>query len=226
VESAVVPNKADTPSSPGYINAGVALPALKSRQTEIGVKGSLDAWTWQLDAFDIRRPMTNIDVCSLPCTGAFDGNAHHRGVEGALHWAGTAWRAGATAMLLHARREGSTAEPSANGLRPINVPDSVVRAYAAWRVPAVNGLEVQGAVSREGRRSVLADESIMLPAWTRLDATLRYSTQVGHTATTWLLGVDNVTNHRYWRESPFQFGHVYLYPGAPRTVRLSVTASL
>jgi iron complex outermembrane receptor protein len=226
VESAVVPNKPDTAASPGYTNAGVALPALKSRQTEIGLKGAQDAWTWQLDAFDIHRPMTNIDVCALPCTAAFDGTAHHRGIEGALHWAGPEWRAGATAMVLRARREGSAADPSANGKRPVNVPESVLRAYAAWRVPAVSGLEVQGAVSREGRRSVLADESVMLSAWTRVDASLRYATQMGRTQTTWQLGVDNVTNRRYWRESPYQFGHVYLYPGAPRTVRLSVTAAL
>ena len=34
------------------------------------------------------------------------------------------------------------------------------------------------------------------------------------------------TNKRHWKESPFQFGHVYLYPGARRTLRLSRTAAL
>jgi iron complex outermembrane receptor protein len=43
---------------------------------------------------------------------------------------------------------------------------------------------------------------------------------------TWVLGVDNVTGHRYWRESPYQFSHVYLYPGAPRTLRLSLTVAM
>jgi iron complex outermembrane receptor protein len=31
---------------------------------------------------------------------------------------------------------------------------------------------------------------------------------------------------RYWKESPYQFGHVYLYPGAARTIRLAVQAAL
>jgi iron complex outermembrane receptor protein len=44
--------------------------------------------------------------------------------------------------------------------------------------------------------------------------------------TTWVLGIDNVTNRRYWRESPYQFSHAYLYPGAPRTFRLSLTVAL
>jgi iron complex outermembrane recepter protein len=90
----------------------------------------------------------------------------------------------------------------------------------------VPGLELQGQLSHEGSRSVLLDESITLPAWTRFDAALRYERKLDGTATTWTLGVDNVANKRYWKESPFQFGHVYLYPGAPRTLRLSVTAAL
>jgi iron complex outermembrane receptor protein len=73
---------------------------------------------------------------------------------------------------------------------------------------------------------VLPDESIMLPAWTRLDAALRYETKLRGTATTWTLGIDNVTDKRYWKEAPSQFGHVYLYPGAPRTLRLAFTAAL
>ncbi|MEJ6023037.1 TonB-dependent siderophore receptor [Ramlibacter sp. PS4R-6] len=221
VESRVVPNMAGV-----YTNAGAVLPALKSRQWELGFKGTYEAWTWQASAFDIRRPVTNVDTCAAPCTARTDGVAHHRGLEAALHWASGAWRAGATAMALKATREGSTEDPAANGLRPVNVPQFVARAYGAWRLPGVDGLELQASLSHEGSRPVLANESVMLPAWTRVDAALRYQAQLGATATTWLLGVDNVTNRRYWRESPFQFGHVYLYPGAQRTLRLSVTVSL
>ena len=57
-------------------------------------------------------------------------------------------------------------------------------------------------------------------------AALRYDVQMGKFATTWLLGVDNVTDKRYWRESPYAFVHIYLYPGAPRTLRVSLIATL
>jgi iron complex outermembrane receptor protein len=227
VESAVVPNNGAV-----YTNPGTPLPALKSKQAEIGFKGSSHAWTWQADAFDIRRPMTNLDACDLGtapgglCTGGFDGIAHHRGIEAAVQWTGTQWRAGANAMLLRARREGSVETPELNGKRPTNVPAVTTRAWAALRVPYVQGLELQGSLVHEGNRAVLADESVMLPAWTRFDAALRYDRQMGNALTTWIVGVDNVTNRRYWRESPFQFSHVYLYPGAPRTVRLSLTVTM
>jgi iron complex outermembrane recepter protein len=66
----------------------------------------------------------------------------------------------------------------------------------------------------------------MLPAWTRFDAALRYESKLAGHPATWTLGVDNIAGKRYWKESPFQFGHVYLFPGAPRTFRLSVTTAL
>jgi len=86
VESQIVPNKpleydAGGAAVAGYANAGQALPALQSRQWEIGLKGGRDALNWQVAYFDIRRPMTNLDACSQPCEGAYDGSARHRGLE-------------------------------------------------------------------------------------------------------------------------------------------------
>jgi len=36
--------------------------------------------------------------------------------------------------------------------------------------------------------------------------------------------VTNLADKRYWQESPTQFGHIYLYPGAARALRLGVQA--
>ncbi|MBI2771023.1 MAG: TonB-dependent siderophore receptor [Burkholderiales bacterium] len=225
VESQIVPNRAAQ-----YTNAGVALPALKSKQWEIGLKGGQDAFGWQLAWFDIKRPMSNLDACNrlgiTPCLGAYDGSAVHRGLEGNAQWAQGPLRLAGGVTLLDAKRQGSTAEPATNGKRPTNVPDWVARAQAAWKFASMPGLELQGQMSHEGRRAVLPDESVMLPAWTRFDAALRYETKVAGTPTTWTLGVDNLFNKRYWKESPYQFGHVYLYPGAVRSLRLAVTAAL
>ncbi|MBX3652730.1 MAG: TonB-dependent siderophore receptor [Ramlibacter sp.] len=225
VESQVVPNRAAQ-----YSNPGVALPALKSRQFELGLKGGQNGLTWQVAAFQIKRPMSNLDACSrlgtTPCLGQYDGEAEHRGVEANAQWASGPWRLGGGVTLLDARRQGSVAEPATNGKRPTNVPDNVVRALVAWKVPTIQGLELQGQLSHEGRRAVLPDESVMLPAWNRFDATLRYQTRTAGRATTWTVGIDNVFDKRFWKESPYQFGHVYLYPGAARTIRLSMMVAL
>ena len=71
---------------------------------------------------------------------------------------------------------------------------------------------------------MLPDASIELASWTRFDAALRYATKVGGVATRWTLGVENLFDRRYYKESPTQYGHVYLFTGTPRTARLAVQA--
>ena len=229
VEAQVVPNKTSQ-----YTNAGQALPALKSRQVEVGLKGGQKTGaqdqqqdlSWQLAAFRIMRPMTNLDDCNnlgiTPCLGQNDGQAVHTGLEASAQWAQGPWKVGGGVTLINAVRQGSILNPAANGQHPTNVPNWVLRAQAAWRVTGVPGLELQGNMSHEGVRSVLADGSITLPGWTRFDAALRYDTQLGSAPTTWTLGVENLFDKRYWKESPTQYGHVYLFPGAARTVRLAM----
>lgn len=225
IESQVVPNK---PSQ--YTNAGEALAPLKSRQWELGAKHLSASTEWQANVFRIQRPMSNLDACSRlglsPCLGQYDGEAVHTGLELNGRQRLGQWDVGGGATLLRARRTGSVVEPSVNGQRPTNVPTHVLRAHATWNVPQVAGLQWQTRWQREGERAVLPDNSITLPAWNRLDTALRYATRLSGHAATWALGIDNLLNRRYWQESPYQFGHVYLFPAAARTVRASLQVQL
>ncbi|SEF27697.1 TonB-dependent siderophore receptor [Variovorax sp. NFACC27] len=221
VESQVVPNKISQ-----YSNAGQALPALRSRQWELGIKGGSDAFNWQLAWFDISRPMTNIDLCSGLCEVRNDGKAVHRGLEAGAQWNQGPWRIGGSLTLIDAKRRGSTANPALNGESPTNVPKQVLRAQTAYRFASVPGLEVAGQLSYEGRRNVLPDGSVTLPSWTRVDAVLRYDTKLRGANASWTLSIDNLFDRRYWKESPYQFSHVYLFPGAPRTLRLRLSVAL
>ncbi|WP_440534290.1 TonB-dependent siderophore receptor [Variovorax sp. YR566] len=221
VESQVVPNRVSQ-----YSNAGQALPALTSRQWELGLKGGSEALNWQVAWFDISRPMTNIDLCGAYCEVRNDGRAVHRGLEAGAQWSQGPWRIGGSVAVIDAKRRGSTANPALNGQSPTNVPKEVLRAQAAYRVASVPGLEIAGQLSYEGRRNVLPDGSITLPSWTRVDAVLRYDTKLRGVNTSWTLAVDNLFDRRYWKESPYQFSHVYLFPGAPRTLRLGLSVAL
>jgi iron complex outermembrane receptor protein len=221
VESQVVPNRVSQ-----YSNTGQALPALTSRQWELGLKGGSEAFNWQVAWFDISRPMTNIDLCGAYCEVRNDGRAVHRGLEAGAQWVQGPWRIGGSVAVIDAKRRGSTANPALNGQSPTNVPKEVLRAQAAYRVASVPGLEIAGQLSYEGRRNVLPDGSITLPSWTRVDAVLRYDTKLRGVNTSWTLAVDNLFDRRYWKESPYQFSHVYLFPGAPRTLRLGLSVAL
>ena len=78
----------------------------------------------------------------------------------------------------------------------------------------------------ESARMVLPDNSASIPGWTRVDTALRYETRLAGVQTTWRAGIDNLFDKRAWRESPYQFSHVYLYPLAPRTLRVSMQVDL
>ncbi|WP_423601235.1 TonB-dependent siderophore receptor [Roseateles sp. MS654] len=218
VESAVVPNL------PVYVNAGRALPALRSKQWEVGLKSGSRTVDWSINYFDIRKPATR-DL-ALVVNGEdrlesrVDGRQNHRGVEAQadLKWTGGGLMG--SAMKLRARRDGST-DATLNGLKPTNVPETVIKLQARQTVWQP-GLELQAGVVYEGKRMVLPDNSLSIPSWTRLDLGARYEQSIGRQLLIWRVGVDNVTDRRAWRESPYQYSHVYLYPLANRTWRASV----
>jgi iron complex outermembrane receptor protein len=218
VESQLAPNL------PTYLNAGQALPALKSRQIEIGFKHSENSLDWRVAGFDIQRPTwRDVGACDIAgsCIRQADGQARHRGIEAEIDWRIGAWNLRSSAMTLQARREGST-NIALNGLRPTNVPASSLKAQAAYNVAALPGLALLGFATREGERMVLPDNSVATPGWTRLDLAARYSHRYGTQTLVWRAGIDNLTNHRAWKEAPYQYDHAYLYPLAPRTLHASV----
>lgn len=216
------------PALPLYSNAGQPLPALQSRQLEAGYKGHSDALAWSLAAFDIVRPATNdLGACDVAdsCTRAIDGNARHRGIDASLSWQQGEWGFDAAAQALHARREGSR-DAALNGLQPANVPNTTLKLGVNWSPAAWSGLQWQANLLRQGARMATPDNSARIPAWTRLDVGVKLQQQVAATQLTWRAGIDNLTDTRAWKEAPYQFGHAYLFPLAPRSLRISLQADL
>jgi iron complex outermembrane receptor protein len=222
VESEVVPNRGR------YTNRGRALPALKSHQVEAGIKHSAGDFDFSLAAFDIRRPQTSdLGPCDTEdsCTRIVDGRARHRGLEAETGWRWRQWQLQAGAVWLQAKREGSALD-GVNGTRPVNVPTRTLRLGAEYSPTTLPGLALQAQLRTESDRAVLPyDPAVTIPGWTRVDLGLRWRQTMGEMAFVWRLGVDNAGDRRAWKESPYQFGHVYLYPMAPRTWRASAQAT-
>jgi iron complex outermembrane receptor protein len=224
VESTIAPNL------PIYTNASQPLPSLESRQTELGIKGASEHFGWGIAYFDINRPATASasqcapdNTCTL--TLVTDGTDHHRGVELTGSWRQGAWSLNGGTQWLRARREGSQTA-SLNGLQPTNVPSLTFKAQAAYDVAAMPGLNLQANVMRESHRMVLPDNTATIPGYTRVDAGLRYEVKTASARWTWRAGIENLFDKRAWRESPFEFDHVYLYPLAPRTLRVSAQVDI
>jgi iron complex outermembrane receptor protein len=112
-------------------------------------------------------------------------------------------------------------------MKPANVPETTLKATVRQNIYAVQGLQLQAGLAYEGKRAVLpSDNSISLPGWTRLDAGARLDQAWGKQLLVWRAGVDNLADRRAWKESPNQYSHVYLYPLAPRTFRVSLEVAL
>ncbi|MBK6471942.1 MAG: TonB-dependent receptor [Betaproteobacteria bacterium] len=219
VESDVIPNRAR------YVDAGQALPALKSRQLELGYKHAGRSLDWRVAAFDIERPeWRDIGSCDTDasCVRRADGSARHRGLEVEVEWRGTAISLRGSVLALKARREGST-DASLNDKRPTNVPDTSIKLQSAYNMPGIPGLALLVFLTHESERMVLPDNALATPGWTRLDLAVRYSQRLGgQRQAVWRAGVDNMADKRAWKEAPLQYGHAYLYPLAPRSLHASV----
>jgi iron complex outermembrane recepter protein len=209
------------------VNPNEVLPSKRSRQTELGIKHSAAGQSWQATVFDITRPMSSFDACGLagisPCNVQPDGLAHHQGIELSAQKQINAWQLSGSGTWLRAERQGSST-PAINGLKPTNVPSHIQRLNAAYRI-APSWL-LGAHLSHEGKRAVLPDNSATLPAWTRLDASLKWDTRIHGAKSSLQINLNNLLNKRFFQESPYQFSHAYLFPAQPRSLRMSLNISL
>ncbi len=223
-ETEVVPNR-----SSRFVNYGQSLPALKSKQTEIGVKWQANSRLLMTGAlFSIDKPYAD-DVATasgIPLRVAGAKEARHRGVELAATGRVTdALSLQASVTALDAKFTNAV-DPTLVGQRVTNVPRVKTSVFADYKVAAVQGLALNALATYESGKTVTADGSVTLPNAWQLDVGARYDHVIAGKATTWRLNIENVTNRIYWREAPTQYwGGIYLFPSTPRTVRASVTVA-
>ena len=223
------------PEPPRYTNAGQALPAAEEPAGRRSAsRAARERLEWNLAAFDISGRASTTSAPATPRRPhAAPARSTARSATAASRPAAPGARARWTlrggAQWLHARREG-TPNPTLNGQRPTNVPGAdACRLQAALRRCRRAGAGAAGgADATRARAQVLPDNSVEHPAAgpaSTSASTLRSGASPAP-RWTWRAGVDNVFDRRAWRESPYQFGHVYLFPLAPRTWRLSLQADL
>jgi iron complex outermembrane receptor protein len=223
VEMESVPNRPTLFSNPGQ-----SLPALKSEQTEIGLKWQSNPRLLLTAAlFNINKPYAD-DVAGLggglPTRVAGAKTAQHRGLE--LTAAGRVSEAlsvQASVMALDAHYS-LALDATLIGQRVTNVPRTKGSVFADYKVAALPGLSVNALATLESAKTATTDGRVELPAAWQLDAGMSYPLQIAGKSVTWRLNVENVTNRIYWREAPTtSWGGIYLFSSTPRTVRTSAT---
>ncbi|KRE92471.1 TonB-dependent receptor [Frateuria sp. Soil773] len=209
-------------------NGGSTLAPLLSRQLEAGAKwNGSEALSVTGALFRIRQPyqFAQPDGSAEGFTFVQRGEEVHTGLELAANGqVNRNLRLVASASVIRARA-GSTGTPSYEGHQVVNVPRLRATLQADYRLPFAPALSLLGGWRYAAANVATPDGRTRVPAYHVFDAGLRYAGHWRGRALTWRLSVDNVFNRFYWRDTGSSGGDSYLFPGAPRLARLSVTAA-
>lgn len=202
-------------------NAGQALGPYVSKQKEIGVKYDGGKFGAGAALFSTSRPRAFVNSSSI---FAAAGEDKHDGLElnvFGLPTSGLRLLGGATWLSAKQRSTGSVAT---DGKRVIGVPQFQATLGAEWDVPAMSGLALDARVVHTGSTYANDANTLKVGGWNRLDAGVRFMTDVAGKLLTVRARVDNVTGRNYWASVGGYPGAGYLVLGAPRTFTLSASA--
>ncbi|QNR97495.1 TonB-dependent siderophore receptor [Stenotrophomonas sp. 169] len=210
-------------------NESTFLPPLLSRQLEAGVKyASTDTLTLGAALFRTSQPFQYAmpDDSDAGFTFVQRGQQTHTGVELTANGRLTErLQLNASASVLQARaRDAGT--PAYEGHQLVNVPKTRANVHVDYQLPFAAGLGVTGGWRYASANTATVDGSVRAPSYSVFDAGLRYQHALRDRPVTWRLSVDNVFDKFYWRDTGSSAGDYYLFAGAPRQARLSVTIAL
>lgn len=207
-------------------NAYAFLPPVESHQYEIGAKYD---WANRLSltaaVFSISKPFqyAEPDASEAGYTFVQRGTERHDGIELSASGRVTE-RVSVTASVAAIRaRAYDSGTPAYEGHQVINVPALRAALNADWSVPGLAGFDLLGGIEYSSSRNANEEGTARVPGWIVFNAGARYTTKLAGHRTVVRLWVDNLFNRYYWSDAGEQQGDAYLFLGAPRTARLSVT---
>jgi iron complex outermembrane receptor protein len=207
-------------------NDGETLPPRLSRQLEAGVKYRLgDALDLTGALYRIRQPYQFAQPDASPAGFTFvqHGEEVHTGLElGADGRISDNLSLTASASLIRARAQ-DTGTSAYEGHQVANVPRLRAAVYADYRLPFAPQLSLLAGWRYASPNVATPDGRVRVGAYHVFDAGLRYTAAVDGHALTLRLSVDNLFNRFYWRDTGSAYGDSYLFPGAPRLARFSLS---
>jgi iron complex outermembrane recepter protein len=207
-------------------NGGDMLAPRLSRQLEAGVKLQAgDALNFSGALYRIRQPyqFARPDASAAGFTFVQQGQQVHTGLELAAQGRISDNLSLSTSVSLIRARAQGTGLDAYEGHQVVNVPRLRGQLQADYRLPFLPRLSLLGGWRYASPNVATPDGRVRVPAYHVFDAGLRYATALRGHALTWRLSMDNLFNHFYWRDTGSADGDSYLFPGAPRLTRVSVS---
>jgi iron complex outermembrane receptor protein len=203
----------------------------RSKQFEVGAKGSVRGVNLSASLFQIRQGLEYTDP-NHTVTVIVDGEPvernpfvrggreTHRGFElSADGRLAAGLQAGLSLMALNTRQDG-TGDAAIDGKRVTDVPSFKSTVWAEYAVPQVPGLKVDANWQYSGKKAFDVENRVFVPDYHVFGLGAAYAMHLGATRVTWRARVDNLFDKFYWRDVTPALGG-YLLPGAPRTFRVS-----
>jgi iron complex outermembrane receptor protein len=207
-------------------NAGQALPAYRSKQTEVGYKVALSRIRFSTSVFWLERPFAKIDTADN--VFKISGDQVNYGIEATL--SGRVVErlvvyGGLTVLDTNVTRTGN---PATDDKRFVGIPGYKSSLLTEYQLPAGTGTFLSLTWQTFGRRPIDDINSSWTPAYNVVDLGMRYSHIVMNRAITWRAGVNNVADVHYWSTlgpgniTGTNVGSYTGHLGAPRTVAASM----
>ncbi|WP_083672018.1 TonB-dependent receptor domain-containing protein [Sphingomonas montana] len=178
-------------------NRNQALPAIRTRQADAGVRWALNArMKLVIGVFDVRKPYFNTDEANRYVVL---GDVRHRGMEASI--AGNPIDAVSLvggAVLMQPRVTGTAVDLGRVGKRPLNQPARTLRANAEYRPRFLPGFSVDFAVANISARAASRDNIVSVPAYTLMDIGARYRFRMKQAPAMFRLQVTNVGDTYVW----------------------------
>jgi iron complex outermembrane receptor protein len=190
----------------------------RSRQVELGAKGSLDnGLVLSAALFQIRQGLAYTDASN---TYVSNGRQTHRGVELTAQGKATPALDYSLSLMALNTRQDDTGDATIDGKRVTDVPAFKSTAWVAYAVPAVPNLKLDAVWQYSGKKAFDVENSVFVPGYHVFGAGASYGLKLGANNVTLRARVDNLFDKFYWRDVTPALGG-YLLPGAPRTFRVS-----
>ena len=202
----------------GTSNENKMLDAGKSKQIEFGIKSAIDRdLNVSAAIFRISKPLEYTNAANMFISA---GEAEHRGLEVAAQAnLASNWMIGLSATALDARQN-NTGDGSIEGKRVTNVPNFKSTLYTDYAPTSWAGTHLTASWQYSGSKSFSPDNKVTVPAFNVMNLGTRYTTQVQGIVSTFRFDINNAFNKFYWRDVTQSLGG-YLFPGAPRTYKIS-----
>jgi len=149
------------------------------------------------------------------------GRETHDGVEVNAEGKAAGWlRLTASASAIRAISDDSGTAAFDNQ-QVINVPHLRTTMFADVAVPHVRGLHLLPGWSYTGRKEATRDDVVSVRGYNLFNLGARYTPGGEEGRVTFRIYADNIGDKRYWSDTGASYGDLFLWLGAPTTVRLS-----